>query len=219
MTWSGTVAIWKSWGLGVFSAFGVALVAYWQSAPNLLRIAAVGLGPLLMLEAVSASWMHRQARKKHPDMVYADAAVLPVPGLPGEKADPFLLKEYGAEVFPGDTWARAGLRFGMTFVLVCLAAVVDTILGTRHMTVLWVLLWGTSGHTRAILRHMDVVAKLNHMELPIFPEETRKRMEQLRQESADDEVDAAPATELPRHPSPPAPLPQGARGGSETSHE
>lgn len=203
MTWSGTVAIWKSWGLGVFSAVGVGLAAYWDSAPNLLRIAALGLGPLLMLEAFSASWMQRQARRKNTRLPDDGAAVLPLPGRAGEKADPYLLKEFGVEVFPGDTWARAGLRFGMTLLLVGLAAVVDTILGTRHMTVLWVLLWGTSGHTRAILRHMDVVAKLNHMELPIFPEETRKRMEQLRAEDADDELDAAPATELPRHPETP----------------
>jgi len=179
MTWSAIWAIWRDWALGVASAVSVALAGYWQSAPNLLRIASLALGPLLLLEALSASWMQRQARRKHPHLP-TDELVLPASTeQQRDEFDAWLRQEYGVVVYAGDTWARAGLRFGMTLLLIALAAAVDTLLGTRHMTVLWVVLWGTSGHARATLRHLETVARLNHMKLPIFPDDRMERLDAL----------------------------------------
>jgi len=183
MSWSSIFAIWKNWALGLAAALSVGLVTYWETAPNLLRIAALTLGPLLLLEALSAAWMQRLARRRMAALgleLPADIRVLPASRMAAdEELNATLHQRYGVAVYPGDTWARAGMRFGLTFLLIGLAAAVDMILGTRHMTVLWVLLWGTSGHARATLRHLEVIAKLYHMKLPIFPDDRMDRMNAL----------------------------------------
>lgn len=154
MSWSAIWVIWRDYTLAVVTALAAAMTGYWDTAPDLLRLAAVALGPLLMLEAVSATWMQRAARQPRTEPVEVT-------------------------VFSGDTWSRAGQRFALTLLLVALAGAVDVILGTRHMTVLWVLLWGVSGHVRATLRHLEVVAQLLHMKLPLFPDDRLERLDAL----------------------------------------
>jgi len=197
MTWSAIGAIWKNWVLAVASALGVALTQYWNGAPNLLRIAAYTLGPLLVIEALSASWMQKAARRKMAALgleLPTDVRILPAAIMDAqEECNAALRQRYGVEVYPGDTWHRAGLRFGMTFLLICLAGAVDMILGTRHMTVLWVLLWGTSGHARGTLRHLEVIAKLAHMKLPIFPDDRMERLNALTPPEAAAAADVARA--------------------------
>lgn len=164
MHWSALWTIWRDYTLAVTTAAAAALSGYWEAAPQLMHIAAMALGPLLVIEAVSATWMQREARKSRAE---------PVP----------------VTIYPGDRWDRAGLRFAMTLLLVALAAAVDVLLGTRHMTVLWVLLWGTGGHARASLRHLEVIAQLNHMRLPIFPDDRMARLDALTPSEGEEKKD------------------------------
>lgn len=160
MTWSAIWQYWRDWTAMSMAAAGTAVAAYWDAAPQLMHIAALALGPLLLIEAVSAVWMQREAQRL--------------------RAEPVAVV-----IYPGDRWDRAGLRFGMTLLLVALAAACDGLLGTRHMTVLWVLLWGTGGHARASLRHLETIAKLNHMRLPVFPDDRLERLDALNNTDED----------------------------------
>ncbi len=173
MDWSA----WRDWVIAALAAVATALSAYWRAAPELLRFTAGALGPLLMLEATSAVWMQWAAKRP--------------------RAEPI-----DVTIYPGDTWTRAGERFGLTLALVCLAGAVDVLLGTRYMTVLWVLLWGTAGHARATLRHLETVAQLRYMHLPIFPEGRMSQLDALARTASNtngpigrDEMPAKPKKE------------------------
>ena len=150
---------WRSAVLGLISAVTSAVATYWQTAPALLHTATYWLGPVLVVDALSAVWMQHVAR---------DHAAHP------RDDDPQIT------VYEGDNWLRAGARLGLTLGLVCMAGAVDSITGSRHMTVLWVLLWGVSGHGRAAVRHFQIIAQYNHFTLPIFPTEKLDQVSNLK---------------------------------------
>ena len=137
---------WKNLLLGGLSGAGAAVASYWNEAPHLMRVAAECLGPLLMAEAVTAAIMRGAARRQRLE--------------PGEQA---------VELYPNDTWMRAGERLGLTLGLVCLAATADAIAGTPHQIALWALLWGVGGAGRATLRHLRTVAQIRHFDWPSMP--------------------------------------------------
>ena len=68
-----------------------------------------------------------------------------------------------------DSWQAASVRFLLVLVLIVLAFAVDALTGTRHMTVLWVLLWACVGHARAAWKHCGLIAHVYGIDLMGFP--------------------------------------------------
>lgn len=153
--------------LAGLSYIGAELVAYWTTAPTALRIAALWLTPLMLTDGFTAIWMGRIVARK------ADL----------EPAQRKLIKPFDR----GDHWQKATARFGMTMGLIILAGAVDHITGTRHMTVLWILLWACSGHVSFALRRLQVIARINDFDLPIFPTDSLERLADARDDDDEDD--------------------------------
>jgi len=138
----------RSWSLGVISGLTTGLAQYWHDAPQVMRVAAIALAPMLVTDGLTVLWARRIVRRRGP-----------ITG-----------------VDERDDWDRVTVRMMMVLALVVLAGFADAVTGTPHMTVTWVLLWASTGHFTASLRRLKALAAHYDLNLPIFPTETEHRL-------------------------------------------
>lgn len=185
-----------TWAVAGMSGLGAVAAEYWNSAPSVLQCAALFLGPLLVVDAVSSMWFTsyaaRQASKLEAKRA-AEGGVEPSPAM----------TEMLAELAKGRTWTTAATRMGITLCLLVLALAFDQLTGTKHNTVLWILLWADGGHARFALRRLTLIAQAEDIEVPIFPNDAwdsigKGRQPEKRVNGQPHDADTAPAPELPQ---------------------
>jgi len=186
----GWLAGFSTWAVAGLSGVGAVAATYWGTAPDVLRYAALALGPLLFVDALSSMWFCRYANSLAQKKLIRPQAEM---------------QAILHELEQGRTWTTAAMRMGMTICLLVLALAFDGLTGTKHNTVLWILLWADGGHARFTLRRLAMMAENEGIEVPMFPNNAWESIGRPKADEAggtpalpDEDEHAAPATELPR---------------------